>query len=817
MKVPYSWLKEFVQTDLPPERMAHELTMAGLEAEHICRIGADWNNVFVGEVLSVSPHPDADRLVLADVTAGDHRLTVVTGAPNIATGQKVALALAGARLTDAYADGPRYKTLKPGSIRGIRSEGMVCSEKELGLSDEHEGILVLEDDAPVGAPLMAWLGDTVIEFEITPNLVHAFSIYGIAREAGAITDAPVAELRLADLAAAPSSSSLVSIEADDLCARYLAVVIDGVTVEPSPPWLARRLTAAGLRPVNNLVDVTNYVMLEAGQPLHAFDLRYVDGETIRVRRSRPGEAVETLDHQLRTLPDETLLITDARKPVAVAGVIGALNSEIVDSTTSILLESANFDMRSARRTARALKLRTDASARFERGLDPELAGTGAARATQLILELCPAASVRVVQDVYPSPPLPRSITFPLSRIERVLGITVDQSMMLAGLGRLGFVPSLDSDTDLLSVVVPTWRGDVTLPEDVIEEIARIISYEQLPATLPTGTTPVIERDDAFRMEQNIRRLLVAAGGYEARGYISLSSTEIERWALTPEHGFAHEVSEQTLVRLRNAIPADHDILRPSIIPGLVGSVADNMKHERTVRLFEIGHVFLGRGRGYQPLEPSTLGIAFAGLREPFDRFNAAPAASSQLDFFDVKGVLEVILDRLPGLVVRWQPLDHPALHPGRAASLMVNERRLGVIGELRPDVAVAVGIPETRVTVAELNLALLLSLSESKRNSNVTVARFLPVEQDFAVIVDRGTNASDVQQALVYGAGPLVTNVSLFDVFEGAQLGDNKKSLAFRVTFTAPDRALTDAELAKGRKRIEKTLAQQVGGSLRTS
>lgn len=815
MNVPYSWLTELVATDLPPERMAHELTMSGLEAERITSIGDQWSNVFVGEVLSVSPHPDADRLVLADVAAGDHRLTVVTGARNIAQGQKVALALAGARLIDAYAEWLKYKTLKPGSIRGIRSEGMVCSEKELGLSEEHEGILVLEDDAPVGTPLQRWLGDTVIEFEITPNLVHAFSVRGIAREAAAITDSPMSELQMLDLGAASSSGSLVTIEADDLCARYVAVVIDGVRVEPSPAWLARRLTAAGVRPVNNLVDVTNYVMLEVGQPLHAFDLRYVAGETIRVRRSTPGEVVETLDHQVRALPDDTLLITDATRPVAIAGVIGALNSEIVDETTSILLESANFDMKSVRRTARALKLRTDASARFERGLDPELAGDGASRAARLILDLCPDASVRTVQDVYPSPVPLREITFSLSRIKRTLGVPVDPDVVMAGLRRLGFSAELDGPTDAVSIVVPSWRNDVRLPEDVIEEIARIVGYDALPATLPTGMTAPVERDALFAMERNVRQLMVAAGGYEARGYISLPASEIERWALTRARGLAHEIGTCSLVRLRNAIPADHDILRPSIVPGLVRSVAENLKHERSVRLFEIGHVYLGAGPGQQPAEPSTLAIAFAGVRAPFDRFNATPGETDRLDFFDVKGVLETILHRHSTVAVTWNALDHPALHPGRSAELAVDGQRLGITGELRPDLAASLDIPDTRVIVAEIDLSRLLAISVGGSARTVTVDRFLPVEQDFAVIVDRETSAAAVREALLAGAGPLVTSVALFDVFEGPQLEERKKSLAFRLTFTAPDRALTDAELVKGRKRIEKTLAQRVGGALR--
>jgi phenylalanyl-tRNA synthetase beta chain len=352
MKVPFRWLSEYVDTGLTVEELAHRLTMAGLEAEKISVIGDAWDKIYIGHVEAVERHPDADRLVLATVDAGEHRLQVVTGAPNIAQGQTVALALAGARLIDGHADGQVYRTLKPSAIRGVRSEGMVCSEKELGLSDEHEGIMVLEADAPIGAPLAEWLGETVIEFEITPNLVHNFSILGIAREAGALTDRPVATPPVYDLASAPSGSlDLVTVEAPDLCARYVAVVIDGVTVEPSPAWLQRRLLAAGVRPINTMVDATNYVMLEYGQPLHAFDAdRLADGRIV-VRRARPGEKLETLDHQVRQLDGEMLVIADTERAVGLAGVMGGVDSEVSDETRRIVLESANFDMKSIRRTA----------------------------------------------------------------------------------------------------------------------------------------------------------------------------------------------------------------------------------------------------------------------------------------------------------------------------------------------------------------------------------------------------------------------------------------------------------------------------------
>lgn len=817
MKVPYRWLKDYVDTELPVEALAQRLTMAGLEAEQLTRIGAEWDKVYVGEVIAVTPHPDADRLVLADVAAGEHRLTVVTGAPNIASGQKVALALAGARLVDAYADTSevKYKTLKPGSIRGVRSEGMVCSEKELGMSDEHEGILVLDPEAPAGRPLAEYLGDSVIEFEITPNLVHAYSIFGIAREAGAVTSATVHVPALADLSDVRQAGDLVRIEAPHLCRRYHAVVFDGVNVEPSPSWLARRLQAAGVRPVNNLVDITNYVMLEVGQPLHAFDLSFLEGERIVVRKARPGEVFETLDHRVRTLDGDELLICDAVKPVGLAGVMGGVNSEIVDTTTSLLLEAATFDMVSVRRTARAQKLQTDASARFGRGLDPDLPGLANARAARLIQELCPGATIRTMQDVYPSPPKPRTISFATSRVAALLGMEIDVAEMLTVLDRLYFRPTHDDVNGTLTVTVPSWRSDVQGREDVIEEIARIVGYERLPATLITGGSPAVERDEMYIAERRVRDVLVAAGGYEGRGYITLSQAEIDRWHLGPDGGFAHSLRDTPLVRLRNAIPADDDVLRPSIIPGLARSVADNLKHESSVRLFEIGHVYLGTDPNLLPGEPSTVGIELAGHRHGFDRFHPRAREDDQLDYFDAKGMVDTILEtfRLPD--IEWRPFQHPALHPGRAAEIRAQDERIGMVAEVHPTLAAELGIDDVRFAIAELNLERIRVLSTWARRPSVTVARYLPVEQDFAVVVDRGTTAASVQETLRRSAGPMLTGIALFDEYEGEQVGEGKKSLAYRLTFTAPDRALTDAELGKVRKRIERGVQTQLDGSLR--
>lgn len=817
MNVPYKWLQEFVPTTLSPRELAHRMTMAGLEAEKIEIIGSGWDNVYVGEVLNVEQHPDADRLVLADVDAGEHRLLVVTGAPNIATGQKVALALAGARLIDAHSVEPTLKTLKPGVIRGIKSEGMVCSEKELGMSEEHEGILVLDPEAPKGLPLADWLGDSIIEFEITPNLVHAFSVRGIAREAGAITGLPVREPDVLQLSAHLERSDIVEVKAPEFCKRYSAMVIDGVEVAPSPGWLARRLSAAGIRPISNIVDVTNYVMLELGQPLHAFDLSTITTGKIVVRSATDGETLETLDHQTRKLAEGVLLITDGGRPVGLAGVMGGVNSEITTDTTSIVVESANFDMKNIRQTSRLLKLRTDASARFERGLDPELSGIANERAAKLILDLCPGATIRGWQDVYPDPAPVRTVSMAFSRIEYLLGMPVSETHALDVLERLSFAPELNAETGVLTVQVPSWRPDVTIQEDVIEEVARIVGYDRLPATLPTGTMPPVERDAGFLLERHIRETLVAAGGFEARTYVTSSDADVKRWSSIDSGGMLHSIAETQTLHLKNPIQADKAILRTSIIPGLVAAVAANIKHERSIRLFEIGHVFIGTAPDQLPDEPAILAIAFAGLRDPIDRFNAHPGDADTMDYFDMKGAVDSILARHDHEPLTWARIEHSALHPGRAAvATLPDGQRLVVVGEARPDLASELGVEGVRLVVAEVNLQLLLQQQSALPTGQIGVDRFLPVEQDFAVVVAADVTGADVEQALLEGAGPLVTGVTLFDVYEGEQLGENRKSLAFRVTFTAPDRALTDAELGKVRKRIERTLQQHVDGSLRT-
>lgn len=816
MKVPVRWLKELVPTDLSAREIAERLTLAGLEVEAITEIGSTWDNIYVGVVERVEPHPNADRLVLATVDAGAHRLTVVTGAPNIAPGQKVALALPGATLYDGHSEEPRLITLKPSTIRGVRSEGMVCSEKELGLSDEHAGIMVLHADAPVGVPLREYLGDQVLELEITPNLVHAFSVVGVARELGALIGQRVRYPERAPLSVS-GPEGLVTIEAPDLCYRFVGVVIEDVTVGPSPWWIQQRLQAAGMRPINNVVDITNYVMLEWGQPQHAFDRDRLREGRIVVRRARPGEKIETLDGVLRELDPDTLVIADAERPVGIAGVMGGLESEITEQTRTVLLETANFEMGSIRRTARAQRLRTEASARFERGLDPNLAWEGATRAVALFRQLIPGCRVTAVVDIYPNPRLPRQLCMPRSEIPRLLGVDFPDELVLQVLDRLEFQPELRQEDGraVIVVQVPTYRSDVTIAADLVEEVARVIGYHELPEALPLGRTVPVEISPELRLVRAVQDTLVAAGLTEVITYPMVDEATLRALlpgaATFPDRYGLYPRPERELVRAVNPIRPEWAIMRPSLLPSLLRSAAENLKFNRAVAIFETGKVYLPRGLDELPDERRTLGCLLAGARHLRDLYHE----ERPVDYFDLKGVLETLLPRIGAPDARFRPLAHPSLHPGRAAEVLVKGQPVGILGEVHPEVVEAFEIdPDTRVAFAEIDLQWLLEIGLEPPRLR-PVSRYQPVDQDFAVVVDEATPAAEVADAIMAGAGALAVSIRLFDIYRGPAIPAGKKSLAFRVTFSAPDRPLSDEELARLRERIEGHLRRRVKGELR--
>lgn len=818
MQVPVRWLKSYVDTDLNADEIAARLTMAGLEAEKITRIGEHWDNVYVGLVESIEPHPDADRLVLPHIVAGEHELTVVTGAPNIEVGQKVALALAGAELIDAYADEPTRKKLKPTKIRGVRSEGMVCSEKELGLSDEHEGILVLEDDAPVGTPFREWYGDDVIEFEITPNRVDAFSIIGIARDLAAIIEQSYSYPTLGCTSTLERADDNVTIEAPDHCGRFTYTLIENVTIAPSPAWMQRRLQAAGMRPINNYVDMSNYIMLEIGHPTHPFDADLLASEEIIVRLAKAGEEIETIDHVQRELDDQTLVIADRDKALAVAGIMGGVGTEVSDTTTRVLLESAWFYPTSIRRSTRALKLNSDASARFARDIDPNGAEIAARRFIELVSEIDPGAKATRFADQFLNKRGPRQVELEFDQIERLLGMTIPLERCLEILERLELEPSTEHFESgvVITAEVPAFRNDITQAADLIEEIVRIEGYDQLPEALIGGTAALIRREPARLVDQVTQDSLIETGLQQIQTYTMINEDDLV--ALDPAGQSIPEIlgafprPETDYVRAANPLRSDWELMRTTLLPSVLKIAAENLKFSERVAIFETARTYQPPAtKDELPDERRTLAIVMTGARHQLDIHDPEPG---EIDYFDVKGTIEALLTRLGATDHRFVAVQHPSLHPGRSAAIEVDEIQIGVLGELHPSVAQRFGI-DSRAAVAELDLTSFApTLLENWRVS--PVGRYQPIRQDFAVVVDEAVSAAEVRAALESATRPLASDIRLFDVYRGSGVPEGEKSLAFRITFAAPDREISDHEREQLRKRIERTLKKQVGGSLRT-
>ena len=846
MKVPLSWLKDYVDIPVSIKELAERLTLAGLDVETIEYIGLpgaelDWDpeKIVVGEIRAVYPHPNADRLVLAEVEyGGPEPEVVVSGPPSLLPlrGQsdlhlKVAFAMEGARLWDPYSEEPRIKKLKKARIRGVTSRAMVCSEKELGLSDEHVDIIYLPDDAPVGTPLAEYLGDAVLEFDIKGPFAHLYSVFGIAREAAALLDVPlrrdvleVLERHPAELTPTPDFIAL-EIADPDLCPRYSAAFIRGVEVKPSPFWMQMRLRRAGMRPINNIVDVTNYVMLELGQPLHAFDyhlLRPRPGEdrpVIIVRRAEPGEQMMTLDGISRTFDEEMLLITDGGGPVAVAGVMGGLESEVTEETTDVLLESANFHFLNIRRTSRLLGLTTDASQRFGRRVDPELTVKAAARAAHLMAELAGGTVVPVIGDLYPGRQPQRVVVFDPAYATRVLGVEIPTDEIIRILTSLEFQVSglqVSSLTDsgepetmkpeTLNVMVPSHRLDVTRPIDLVEEVGRIWGYDRFPTTLMRDELPPQRANPRLEGAERVRDLLTGCGLDEV---ITYSLVNIEDEGKLRPQGPPPDPADH--LRLRNPLSAERAYLRQTLLPSLLHTTRENLRFLDRVAIFEIGAVYLPVEGQTLPDEPRRLGIVMTGPREARSWLEGQDRAP--VGFYDLKGVVEALLAGL-GLEGTFEPGEHPAFHPGRCAQVSVGDGAVGVMGELHPLVREAFDLPEQPVCALEFDLDGLLAAWGAPRRM-VPISVHPPVYEDLALVVDEAVPAIRVRDLIAQTGRPLVRSVVLFDVYRGEQVGAGKKSLAYRLTYQAGDRTLTDREVAKLRAKIVRRLERELGATLR--
>jgi phenylalanyl-tRNA synthetase beta chain len=813
--------------------------MAGLEAEKIEEIGATWDPklVRIARVKAVERIEGAERVVRAVLELPEREAVVVTGAPNIAVGQKVVFGMIGAQLYDGHRDDAALRTLKPRAIFGITGEGMVCSEKELGLSEEHEGILVLPQDAPLGAPLADYLGDTVIEFEITPNLVHDFSIVGVAREAAAVTRGafhdPFPRWERKPLTA-PEMPGLVTVEDTHLCPRFSALVMENVTVEPAPDWMQRRLLASGVRPVNCIVDVSNYVMVEYGQPNHIYDRDALVGHRLIVRHAHPGETLELINHEVKALTPDMLAVCDDAGVTNVGGIIGGTRSEVTDGTKNIIIEAANWEMRNIRHTRQALNIRTDASARFERGLEPQLTMPAARRVAELIAALCPGARLVGSADVYPAPPEQVVVTMHLSRIERLLGVSYPFDEVLDVLTRLQFVVhATDAEDPLLTIDVPAHRSDVSRPEDIVEEVARVIGYETVPTTLPSGTTPHVIRTDRLITREAAKDALANAGVMEIATYSFTSAdalsrldaavgsreSGVERKDQTPisrlttdDSRLSTPYSSRPIVRLVNPM-GEWEGMRPTLRASLLAAASENLKFVPGVALGEVANIYLPHETHDLPDERLTLGIVLAGQRG--ERILGSDVRP--YDFFDLKGVIEATLPILALRDIAFAPADDPVFQPGRCARVTAGGTPLGVIGEVHPRVVEAFDLTG-RVLLAELGLEPAIDAVAAHRGvlrALPPTSRFPATENDFAVIVDEAVPAAEVRAVLAQAVGMLARDVRLFEVYRGEPVPEGKKSLNFSVTMQAPDRALSDAEVTKVRARVEGALQKRLRASLR--
>ncbi len=792
MKVSLKWLREYVPVSLEPKELAHKLTMAGIEVGEVEEVGEEWEGVCVGRVREVNKHPNADRLSLCIVDTPGETHEVICGAPNVAAGQNIAFARVGAELFDGHSGKP--VKLKAAKIRGVVSNGMICSEKELGMSEEHEGILVLPEDALPGMPLLEYLGDSILELELTPNRPDCLSMLGVAQEVAALTGGRVTapEVAYAEEERSAEEMATVEIADPDLCGRYTASIVSGLKIGPSPAWMQERLKACGMRPINNVVDITNYVMMEYGQPLHAFDYDKVKDHRIIVRRARAGERLLTLDGEDRPLDPEMLVITDPEGPIGLAGVMGGANTEVTEHTKTLLLESANFNNVNIRRTSTRLRLRSEASLRFDKGLSPELPPKGLRRATQLLAELAGGKVAKGIIDVYPGAREKAPVHLTEARIEQVLGISIEMENVREVLESLAFECEQSGENGL-KVSAPYWRTDIGIEDDLVEEVARISGYDDIPTTPLSGRIPPNVPDDARALRDAVKDILAGCGMQEVVNY-SLSDVKGLENA-----GLGH-LAELNPLKVANPLRVEQESLRLSLRPGLLANVEHNKKyHHGPLLMFEAGKVYIPKN-GELPDEQEVLaGVVTGDPEDPMDGFLRA------------KGVLEMMLGRL-GVDEQFERGEGEGLHPGRVVQVSARGERLAIMGEVHPEVVEAFDIEGASVHVFEVDLAKLRAhLPAAKRYR--PVSRYPGALRDLALIVDTDTPSRAVQE--VIEAFPLVTSVDLFDVYTGDQVSEGKKSLAFRVLYQSPSRTLGEHEVNMVQAQLLEKLGRETGAVLR--
>ena len=801
MLVSLKWLKDYIDLELSAEELADRLTMAGLEVDEIQTLAPKFSGVVIAKILSVRPHPNADKLSLCDVTDGAETYPIVCGAKNIHAGDVVPLAKTGAVIPGGY-------TIKSTTLRGEKSEGMLCSEAELEIGDDASGILQLPADMALGRPLQEALdlGDTVLDIGITPNRSDCLSMIGIAREVAALTGKKMKmpDVRILESAQDVSLLSSVTIEDADLCPRYTARLIQNVTIGGTPVWMKTRLEAAGLRAINNVVDVTNFVMLEMGQPLHAFDFRFLEEGRIVVRKSKPGEEFISLDEKSRLLPENTLLICDGKKPVAIAGIMGGLNSEVKEDTRTILLESAYFNPASIRRSSRRLGMPTDAAFRFERGIDPEGVVRALDRAAQLIAELSGGEVCRNYLDEYPAKiKAVDNIPLRMDRVRQVIGAGVPAREAVRILKSIGMALRREGK-GAYRVTPPSFRVDIEREIDLIEEIARLYGYHLVPSTLPSVSVSETETIPRLALEERVRRLLTGSGYSEIINYSFSSPDSAEALGLSPED------ERRRFVVIKNPLTEDQSIMRTTLVYGLLETLKKNLRNASfNLKLFEIGRTFFKRHDGELPEERNILAALAAG-KVSDDLWGSKVS----VDFYDLKGSLENIFQDLKMDSCRCRTeTPEPFLHPGQSCGVYMGDVRIGFLGKAHPEVLKKMDI-KSDAYLFEINLDLL-GEQTGRRIRYRELSKFPAVQRDVAFVLPESMESEKMLEIVLSQHEDLLENVSIFDIYTGKGLEERTKSLGLRFSYRALDRTLTDAEINSIHNRIVQNTVQQTGAKIR--
>ncbi|NOY53111.1 MAG: phenylalanine--tRNA ligase subunit beta [Deltaproteobacteria bacterium] len=800
MLISLNWLKEFISIDESPDELSGRLTMAGLEVESVRDLAEGFDRLVVGHILRKDPHPDSDHLTLCRVDVGKDEVQIICGAANHRQGDKVVVALPGARL-------PNGMEIVPAGIRGVESFGMICSEKEMGLSDTSEGVMILPGDAVPGTPAAEILGrnDTVFEIDLTPNRPDCLSHFGVAREIAAWTGNALKEPAAVVEEKGPEISTLidVNVREPDLCPRYACRVIENVTIAPSPPWMQERLRAVGLRPINNVVDVTNYLLMELGHPLHAFDFDLLKGNRIEVRRAGEGEKIRTLDEVERTLDEGMLLICDGKKPVAVAGVMGGGNSEVGNGTRRVLLEAACFQPASIRRTAKRLGLHSESSHRFERGTDIEGLATALDRAASLIAALAGGRVAKGRIDIYPAPFREGVIPLRAAKVRDLLGISLPAGEIRLILERLQLTVE-EGDRETLHVAIPPFRVDLEREIDLIEEIARIYGYNRIPSTRTRATLEPGGTTRNRQLSMRIRRALAAEGFFETIHYSFHNPDDLDRLGLAPDDPL------RRFIEIRNPLSRDQSVMRTTLLPALLHNLRRNLKRSRSgLRLFEVGRTF-EKSADAPALEKERLAGVAAGAEvlPGWDR------QEREVDFFDLKSVLERLFRGLGISSTEWTALETvPFLHPGKSALIRNGETSLGYLGELHPEAMKRFELPQ-RVLCFDIDLEALFRAASGKIIYRPAI-RFPAVERDIALVLPDTVPAGSIDKAIRESAPGLIRDVRLFDLYRGKPIPEGRKSLAFSIRFQAEDRTLTDSEVNDVRDGIVKKLENEFDATLR--